>query len=501
MSQAIHETDFLVIGSGLAGLTFALHAAQHGKVTVLTKSSLTDSSTSHAQGGIAAAVGESDSWKLHEEDTLIAGAGICDKAAVRALVQAAPEAIRWLRDLGASFNLDSESKLALGREGGHSRHRIIHHQDKTGWEIERAVSSAVLSQSSIEIFENAFVTGLDCVEGRCVGASAMLDEFGPRQFRARATMLATGGCGKVYSQTTNPRVSTGDGVALARRIGAQISGMEFMQFHPTTLYHEQAMGFLISEAVRGAGATLRNHKGRRFMRDYDSRLELAPRDIVARSIAREMNRLDTWCVYLDSTHLDAETLHKSFPTIWDKLRELGIQMESDWAPIVPAQHYSCGGVATDLHARSSVPGLYASGETASTGVHGANRLASNSLLEAIVFSQAGAEAACCEPAPPTEHVPFCESLTLRESEAIRLRHQIQRTMSAKVGIFRTDKGLADAADSLSRVRRELERQAPAPFTVYGAETVNLLDVAEVVVESAQMRKVNVGLHYNIDNEG
>jgi len=276
--------------------------------------------------------------------------------------------------------------------------------------------------------------------------------------------------------------------------------MEFMQFHPTTLYHEQGMGFLISEAVRGAGATLRNHKGRRFMRDYDARLELAPRDIVARSIAREMNRLDTWCVYLDSTHLDAETLHSSFPMIWEKLRELGIQMESDWAPIVPAQHYSCGGVATDLHARTTLPGLYASGETASTGVHGANRLASNSLLEAIVFSRAGALAACSEPKPCTEKVPFAVAGTLLESEAIRLRHQIQRTMSSKVGIFRTDKGLAEAAESLASVRRDLERQSSAPFTVYGSETVNLLEVAEVVVESARARQNNIGLHYNIDNE-
>ncbi len=500
MKQPLHQTDFLVLGSGLAGLTFALHAAKHGKVTVLTKSVLTDGNTTWAQGGIAAAVGETDSWKLHEEDTLIAGAGLCSPEAVRFLVQSAPEAINWLRSMGAQFDLDAMRQLDLGREGGHSRHRIVHHQDRTGWEIERAVSEAVRREPNIEIFEHAYVTGLDITEGRCVGASATINELGTRQFRARATMLATGGCGKVYSHTTNPRVATGDGIALARRAQAEIAGMEFMQFHPTTLHHEQAMGWLISEAVRGAGATLRNHKGRRFMRDYDPRVELAPRDVVARSIERELAKLDTWCTYLDATHLDADELQEAFPTIWAKLRSIGIQMENDWIPIVPAQHYSCGGAVTNLKGQTSLPGLYASGEAASTGVHGANRLASNSLLEAIVFSESAASAAVTEPPAGTAYVAPAPARTLPESEAIRIRHQIQRIMSTKVGIFRSNQGLKEASDGLAKIRKNIEKQPPAPFSIYGAETWNLLDVAELVVEGALARKINVGLHYNVDNE-
>jgi L-aspartate oxidase len=305
MIEAVHveRFDFLAIGSGLAGLTYALRAAEHGSVCVLTKAEVTDANTSYAQGGIAAAVGEADSWELHERDTLEAGAGINDREAVRHLVTKAPDAIAWLQRVGTNFNVEPSGELDLELEGGHSRHRIVHYQDRTGAEVERAVVAEVRAHPNIRVIEHAFVTELLVSDGRCVGAAAVLDEIGIAAFSARAVLLGTGGCGVMYQHTTNPRVATGDGVALADAIGARIFGMEFMQFHPTTLYHPQLRGYLITEACRGAGGTLRNHLGRRFMFDYDERLELAPRDVVARAIDAEMKKRQTWCVYLDMTHL------------------------------------------------------------------------------------------------------------------------------------------------------------------------------------------------------
>ncbi|RYG85985.1 L-aspartate oxidase, partial [bacterium] len=382
--------DYIVIGSGLAGLTFALRVAEAGStVAVLTKAQITDSNTQWAQGGIAAAVGEADDWRAHEHDTMIAGAGLNDPDAVRYLVSEAPAAIDWLVSLGARFDRNATG-LALGLEGGHSASRIVHHGDRTGWEIERAVSEAVRLDSRISVFERTFALSLVKRGERVVGVEAVYSdsegEHVPRTYLGRAVLLATGGCGRVYTHTTNPRVATGDGVALGDAAGARIADMEFMQFHPTTLYHPQMRSFLITEAVRGAGGTLRNHLGRRFMWDYDPRLELAPRDVVARAIDAEMKRLKTWCVYLDATHLKPELLRHEFPTIYERLLTIDVAMEKDWIPVVPAQHYSCGGVVTDLAARTGIPGLYAAGEVARSGVHGANRLASNSLLEAIVFA-------------------------------------------------------------------------------------------------------------------
>jgi len=489
---------FLVIGSGLAGLTYALSAADQGPVAVLTKAEVTEANTTYAQGGIAAAVGEADSWELHEQDTLIAGAGLCDPKAVRFLVQNAPAAIEWLVNLGAQFDLNKSGTLELGREGGHSRNRIVHHEDRTGWEIERAVASAVKNNPNIRVFEHTFVTSLLLQEDRCVGAMAMQDALGERTFIADAVLLATGGCGKLYQHTTNPSVATGDGIALASRVGATIENMEFMQFHPTTLYHPQLRSFLITEAARGAGGTLRNHLGQRFMYEYDSRLELAPRDIVARAMEAEMKRLSTWCLYLDLAHLPRELLETEFPTINQKLATIGLQIHRDWIPVVPAQHYSCGGVKTNLEGQTSIQSLYAAGEVACTGVHGANRLASNSLLEALVFARSAANASAKE-SRATKAANAGETVhSIPEEESVRIRRALQKTMTDQVGIVRTDAGLNSAKNTVEHLIREYESAPFAPYSQHPLETYNLLLTARCVVRDGLARKVNVGLHYNVD---
>lgn len=492
------SSDFLVIGSGLAGLTFALRAAERGKVIVLTKAEIQESNTNWAQGGIAAAVSDADSWELHEEDTLIAGAGLCDKEAVRFLVQEAPSAIEWLISLGARFDTQADGDLALGREGGHGMNRIVHYQDRTGWEVERAMIAAVRNHPNIVIFEHAFVTRLLMKDGKCVGASAKVESLGFRHFYAGSTLLATGGAGRMYQHTTNPSVATADGIALAVEVGADVQNMEFMQFHPTTLYHPQLRSFLITEAVRGAGGTLRNHLGRRFMYDYDKRLELAPRDVVARSIEAEMKKHQTWCVYLDITHQKAESTHHEFPTIWERLRTIDLEMEKDWIPVVPAQHYSCGGVTTDLNGQTSIPGLYASGEVTCTGVHGANRLASNSLLEALVFSSSAAKVADGG-SPNAVSDDGVEPKSVVEAESIRIRRAMQKVMTSEVGIVRTDRGLAEARDQIEKLLSEYEDLPAAPFSTHPLETRNLLLASKKVVDQAIARHQNIGLHFNEDN--
>lgn len=497
MALEQEKYDFLVIGSGLAGLSFALSIADHGKVCVLTKAEISDSNTQYAQGGIAAAVGETDDWQLHEQDTMIAGGGINDPAAVRFLVQNAPAAIEWLQKLGARFD-EEAGGLALGREGGHSKHRIVKHADKTGWEVERTVVEAVHRNPNITVYEKTFVTRLLVEDGRCVGCQAVVNGLGSRSFLARATLLATGGSGRMYQHTTNPRVATADGIGLAHDIGAEIADMEFMQFHPTTLFHPQARSFLITEAVRGAGGTLRNHLGRRFMYDYDDRLELAPRDVVSRAIDQEMKKRETWCVYLDTTHFQTHALVEEFPTIFQKLKTVGIEMDRDWIPVVPAQHYSCGGVSTNLHGSTTIPGLYAAGEVSRTGVHGANRLASNSLLEAIVFAKAASEAAVNEPPISVDSVTARKVKCTAESHSIRLRTRLQHQMTKEVGIVRSNAGLIETVKAINEMLTEYDTLPDAPFSPHPIETRNLLLAARYVAAQAVARKENIGLHYNID---
>jgi L-aspartate oxidase len=374
--------------------------------------------------------------------------------------------------LGARFDSDQEGELSLGREGGHSRNRIVRHLDRTGWEVERAMVDAVRRHPKIQVFEHAFVTSLLMRDGRCVGAQATIPELGARKFIGRAVMLATGGCGRVYQHTTNPVVATGDGIGLADAVGARIENMEFMQFHPTTLYHPQMRSFLITEAVRGAGGTLRNHLGRRFMYDYDPRLELAPRDVVARAIEAEMKKLGTWCVYLDTTHLPADMLKSHFPTIHERLASIAIEMDKDWIPVVPAQHYSCGGIVTDLSGCTSVPGLYAAGEVACTGVHGANRLASNSLLEALVFATAAASACVSEPNGASDGEPIAWKC-VTEAESIHIRRSLQQIMTNNVGIVRRDKELKEASTKIEDLITEYDSAPSAPFSPHPLETRNL----------------------------
>ncbi len=495
----VQKYDFVAIGSGLAGLAFALKAAEFGTVCVLTKSEVTDNNTSYAQGGIAAAVGEADTWQLHERDTLEAGAGLNNQDAVRFLVTNAPAAIEWLRSLGVQFSVGIGGGLELELEGGHTRKRIVHFEDRTGWEIERAMVAAVRKHPNIRVIEHAFATEVLVSEGRCVGVAAMLDELGIAVFAARAVLLATGGCGVMYEHSTNPSVATGDGIALADGAGVEIAGMEFVQFHPTALYHPKLRGFLITEACRGAGGTLRNREGRRFMYDYDERLDLAPRDIVARAIDAEMTRLRTSWVYLDLAHLPPGEVRNKFPTIFEALQNVGVQMDRSWIPVVPAQHYSCGGVTTDLQGRTGFPGLYAAGEVAWTGVHGANRLASNSLLEALVFAASAAERCRTEPAGPIGLNSQGPPRSIAKADAVSIRRKLQRSMTRNVGIVRSNAGLETARAEIARLREEFERKPEGPFSQYARETLNLLVAASYVVNGAMLRKVNAGLHYNEDD--
>ncbi|MDQ2800686.1 MAG: L-aspartate oxidase [Armatimonadota bacterium] len=500
--------DFLVLGSGSAGLSFALRVCQAGRVALITKKDRTDSNTNWAQGGIAGVMGPDDDPELHVQDTLIAGAGLCHEDAVRVLVSEGPDRIRELMDFGARFNHDPNGELSLGREGGHSRRRIIHTADLTGREVEHTLVEAVRRHPSITVLEHHFAVDLIVQDGRCCGAFVLDEATGEVQtYRAKAILLATGGAGQVYQFTTNPPIATADGVAMAWRAGAEIADMEFIQFHPTSLYHPDAKSFLISEAVRGEGGILRRKDGTAFMAEYDpERKDLAPRDIVARAIDSEIKKTGDECVYLDITHVDAEKVKTHFPTIYARCLSFGIDITTDLIPVVPAAHYSCGGVTTDLQGRTTIDRLYACGEVASTGVHGANRLASNSLLEALVFAKRAADDALerndletgCESRPGFPGIARRVG-ALDQALVAALRHRLQTVMQKYVGIVRSNSRLQKAAAAIDALRREAQ---PLFDEHVLADTVlelrNMIDVAALIIQCAQRRHESRGLHYTTD---
>jgi L-aspartate oxidase len=497
--------DYLIIGSGSAGLTFALHVAKYGTVAVITKKKRSDSSTNWAQGGIAGVIGSDDSSDLHVQDTLIAGAGLCSLEAVSVLVTEGPGRIRELMEVGARFSLGPSGELALGREGGHSPRRIVHSADLTGREVERALVDTVRLHPQITVFEHHSAIDLIVDDGHCRGAYVHNDAGNEIEtYTAKATLLATGGCGQVYQHTTNPAIATGDGVAIAWRAGCTISNMEFIQFHPTSLYHPSANSFLISEAVRGEGAILRRSDGTAFMEQYDERRDLAPRDIVARAIDSEMKKFGMPCVYLDITHKPACEVRGHFPNIYGKCLTFGIDITSDWIPVVPAAHYSCGGVVTDLNGRTNLDGLYACGETACTGVHGANRLASNSLLEALVFGHRAALDVVSKPisfegcrAPDFPSDDLIGDVAVCDENALRGR--LRTVMQKYVGIVRSNHRLQNAEQAIKALSEEAEGLfSDGYITAERLEMRNLLDVANLIVSSAMLRKESRGLHYTTD---
>jgi L-aspartate oxidase len=506
------QVDFLVLGGGVAGLSFALEAAAHGSVLVLTKKGRSEGNTQYAQGGIASVLGPDDDLERHVEDTLVAGAGLCHRDAVEVTVREGPERIRWLLSLGVEFDRE-EGRLHLTREGGHSRRRVAHAKDTTGREVERALLGACDARG-IRIVEDQ--VAIDLVTSgklglagpsRCLGAYVLDRASGEvSTVVATATVLATGGAGKVYLYTSNPDVATGDGVAMAFRAGAPVANMEFFQFHPTCLFHPAAGNFLISEALRGEGGILRNRAGEAFMARYDPRKELAPRDVVARSIDAEVKRRGDDCAFLDMTHLPKAFLLDHFPHIYATCKEFGIDMAAQPIPVVPAAHYQCGGVVTDLQGATAVPRLFAVGEVACTGLHGANRLASNSLLEGLVFGRRAAVAARELLSGPRfqapEVPPWNPGNALDPDEGVVVTHnweEVRRTMWNYVGIVRTQKRLERARTRLRTLRTEIReyywQYKVAPDLV---ELRNLADVAMLIVECARRRRESRGLHYTLD---
>ncbi len=534
-AQGVHhmrtlDTDYLVIGSGIAGLMSALHLARHGRVMVVTKKARAESNTNYAQGGIACVMASEDSFEQHVQDTLDAGAGLCDEAVVREVVAAGPESIAELEAYGVEFTERLSGgegpRYDLGREGGHSRRRVLHAGDITGREVESVLLGRAQAETAITFLEHAMAIdlittgwidslssrGSDCGEAgagrenRCVGVY-ILDENTNEVLAVRsgATILATGGGGKVYLYTTNPDIATGDGVAMAWRAGLPIQNMEFIQFHPTCLFHPEARSFLISEAVRGEGAKLVHADGRPFMSKYDARGELAPRDIVARAIDHEMKLTGAPCVYLDIRGRSRRYLKKRFPNIYAKLLSLGLDMSKDLIPVVPAAHYFCGGVQAGVDGRTAMPGLYACGETACTGLHGANRLASNSLLEALVCARRMADGIVTrgEGAAPSLAIPPWESgAAVPSDEAIVVEHnwnEVRTCMWDYVGIVRSVKRLERAERRIRNLRCEI-RQYYLDYLITSdiLELRNIADVAELIIRSALSRKESRGLHNMLD---
>jgi len=508
-NHIVKTTDFLIIGSGIAGLSLALGLSHHGRVTLVTKKTPADSNTNLAQGGIATVWDAGDDFSLHVEDTLRVGGGLCHRDVVEEVVREGPERVRDLLTLGVPFTVGEDGKLALGLEGGHSRNRIVRCDDLTGRAVEATLLSAVADEPNVEMLD--YHMAVDLITARHLeipapdgvyGAYVLDSQTGEvMAIRSRRTVLATGGAGKVYRYTTNPDIATGDGVAMAYRAGARIANLEFVQFHPTCLFHPDVKAFLLSEAMRGEGGKLLRHDGARFMPAYDDRAELAPRDIVARAIDAEMKRHGDECVYLDMTHLDRGALEKRFPNIYQRVRELGIDMSCDPIPVVPATHYFCGGVDVDLDGKTSVANLFAVGEVSHTGLHGANRLASNSLLEALVFARRAFHAIrdTTEPAGPPRALPWDKQGTDEAPSAVILEHdwdEARRVMWDYVGIVRSDQRLRIARERMLALENTVHALYwNSRVTQDLVELRNIILVGRLIVACARSRRESRGLHF------
>ncbi len=508
-----HQCDVLVVGSGAAGLSFALKLANQCNVIVLSKGPLAEGSTVYAQGGIAAVFDENDSIANHVNDTLVAGAGLCDQGAVEFTAENAKNSMEWLIDAGVPFdqerNKDGETKFHLTKEGGHSHRRILHAADATGHAVQTTLIDTVRQHPHIHLFER--YNAIDLIKSKQDKNSILGSYVWNRSkstveiIRSKFTILATGGASKVYQYTSNPDIASGDGIAMAWRAGCSVANMEFNQFHPTCLYHPEAKNFLISEALRGEGAYLVDANGERFMQKFDERMELAPRDIVARAIDYEMKRLGADCMYLDISHKPANFIVKHFPTIYRKCRSLGIDITRNPIPIVPAAHYTCGGVVTDNKAKTDLNNLYAIGEVAYTGLHGANRMASNSLLECIVYARAAADdiSLRLNSSLSDEHIPpWDESQVTDSDEEVVIQHnwhELRLFMWDYVGIVRTTKRLERAMRRISMLKQEIDEYYEN-FRVSNnlLELRNLVTVAELIVTCAMERKESRGLHYTLD---
>ena len=503
----IYQSDYLVIGSGIAGLSFALRAAETGSVTLITKKEFRESNTNYAQGGIASVLHPTDSFDLHRRDTIRAGAGLCREDVVDMVVRAGPKMVEALIAWGAAFTR-SGTDLALGREGGHSKNRIVYAADLTGREIERALTAAAEARPNIAVYEHHMAIDLIAAEKKshCWGVYALDTSTAQvKPFLAKYTLLCSGGCGRIYLHSTNPAIATGDGIAMAYRAGASVGNLEFMQFHPTTLCHSEANSFLISEAVRGHGGILVDRTGRAFMADYHAMGELAPRDVVARAMDSELKKTGDSCVFLDITHCPRAELQARFPTIYARCLQFGIDMACDPIPVVPAAHYMCGGVFTDTWGRTAIERLYASGEVACTGLHGANRLASNSLLEALVFSQRAFshiqhDADARRDFPDIPAWRDADGFN-KEKWALlsRARREVQALMWDDVGIVRSDFRLKRAACRIDAIVREVEAfYNRSQVTEALLELRNLTTVAALTVRCALSRRESRGLHHTLD---
>ena len=513
------KTDFLVIGSGAAGLSFALKAAEHGHVTIVTKGEMVECNTNYAQGGICSVTYEPDTFEKHIHDTMVCGAGICDREAVELVVRRAPELIADLIAWGTRFDKTPDGRFELNREGGHSEHRILHHKDLTGAEIERALIQSVKSHPNITVLEHHFAIDLltqhhlgEFVTRHtrglaCFGAYVLdMDSGRIETMLSRFTIVATGGCGNLYGTTTNPIVATGDGIAMCHRAKAMISNMEFIQFHPTSLYNPgERPAFLITEAMRGFGAILRLSNGKEFMDKYHPMGSLAPRDVVARAIDREMKRNGDEFVYLDVTHKDADSIRSHFPNIYEKCLSLGIDITKDYIPVAPAAHYLCGGVKVDLNGQTSIKRLYALGECSCTGLHGANRLASNSLIEAVVYADQAAKHAIerFERTEIQEGIPDWNFEGTSNTEEMLLilqsKREMQQIMSNYVGIVRSNLYLKRAMRRLEILWHETEElyNKTTPNRDL-CELRNMIATAYLVIKQGRDRKESVGCHYNVD---